>query len=345
VRRSSAVLVAVLAAALVLSACGSGPGAPAAAKVNTTRILRSDLNDQLEVLSNNTKWLKQVGDQFGTKTAAEPNGNVSAALAAAWLTALMNQAVVDQVFEAKDLKVTEANRTAAKTSAQQLFNTDQGSTFKTMPKWFRDEFLAGQARYEAVSEVAPPNPKPKDKDLAPLVQGAFAQYCQSGNAVFHILVPTRAAADQVEAELAAGQDFAAVAAARSTDGSSKTLGGFVGCIGGTNWSQLPQDFRDAVAPLPSGTTSAPIQTAAGFHVVKVSPFDLANARAFLAALYSSSLSPPIANLINARLTKAKIWVDPRYGKIAIGPVRVNPPQPPRVRNDPRDTTAARSGSS
>jgi hypothetical protein len=344
VRRSFPVLVAVLGAAFLLSACGSSPGSPAAAKVNSTRILRSDLNDQLDVLAQNPKWLKSVGDQFGTKTAGEPNGNVSAALAAAWLTALMNQAVVDQAFDAKHLKVSDANRQAAKRSAEQLFTTDQGSTFETMPKWFRDDFLSSQARYEAVSGTVPPNPAPKEKDLEALVQGAFAQYCQSGNAVAHILVGTQAEADQVEAQLAAGADFAALAKQRSTDEGSKSLGGFLGCTGSTNWSQLPADFRQAVAALPVGTATAPIRTAAGFHVVKVSPFDLANVRDFLTALYSSSLSPPMAQFVNIQLGKAKLWVDPRYGTIGRGTIRVNPPKPPTVRNDPRDTSSTRPSS-
>jgi outer membrane murein-binding lipoprotein Lpp len=345
VRRSFPVLAAVLGAVLLLSACGSDTGA-AAAKVNTTRILRSDLNDQLEALSNNTKWIKQAADQFGEKTLVQPNGGVSSRLAAAWLTALMNQAIVDQAFDARHLKVTDANRKAAKQSAEGLFNTDDGQTFGSMPKWFQDDFLASQSRYEAVSATAPANPKPAEKDLEPLVEGAYAQYCNSGNAVSHILVNTRAEADQIEAELAAGADFQTLADTKSLDTGSKDLGGFLSCDGSANYPQLPEDFRQAAATVPLGTISAPIQTAAGFHVIKVSAFDLANVRKFLEALYTSSLEPPMTQFINNQLLKAKLWVDPRYGTLGKGPVRVNAPEAPKVRNRPPATssTTAPAGS-
>jgi hypothetical protein len=346
VRRSFPVLAAVLGAAILLSACGGGSGTAAAAKVNTTTISRTELNDQLEVLADNTMWMKQAASQFGEKTLVQPNGGVSVRLASAWLTALMNQAIVDQAFEAKHLKVTDANRTAAKQSAEGLFNTDNGQTFGSMPKWFRDDFLAGQARYEAVAATAPPNPKPTEKDLGALVQGAFAQYCISGNAVSHILVSTQGEADQIESELSAGADFATLAKERSTDSGSKELGGFLSCDGSPNWKQLPEDFRQAVTTVPAGTISAPIRTAAGFHVVKVSAFDLANVRDFLVALYTNSLEPPMTQFINNRLLKSKLWVDPRYGTLGKGPVRVNPPVPPKVRNQPPTTssTTAPAGS-
>jgi parvulin-like peptidyl-prolyl isomerase len=343
VRRPLSVLAAVLGAAFLLSACGSGPASPTAAKVNSTRILRSELNDQLAVLSDNTEWLNGVSDRFGEKTLAAPNGNVSAVLAATWLTALMNQAVVDEEFEQKNLKVTDENRQAAQASAEQLFSTDDGSTFDTMPKWFRDDFVKAQARYEAVAAVVPENPAPTTKDIEPLLQGAFAQYCNQGSAVSHILVGSRAEADRIEADLAAGADFQELAKTQSLDTGSKDLGGFLSCTGSVNYPQLPEAFRQAVAGVPEGTISAPIQTDVGFHVVKVSKFDLENVRVFLGALYTNSLEAPMVQFVNNQLLKAKLWVDPRYGTLGRGPVRVNPPKAPQVRNRPPNP--ASSGSS
>jgi hypothetical protein len=178
------------------------------------------------------------------------------------------------------------------------------------------------------------------------VEGAYAQYCNSGNAVSHILVNTRAEADQIEAELAAGADFQTLADTKSLDTGSKDLGGFLSCDGSANYPQLPEDFRQAAATVPLGTISAPIQTAAGFHVIKVSAFDLANVRKFLEALYTSSLEPPMTQFINNQLLKAKLWVDPRYGTLGKGPVRVNAPEAPKVRNRPPATssTTAPAGS-
>jgi parvulin-like peptidyl-prolyl isomerase len=343
VRRSFPVLVAVLGAAFLLSACGSGPGAPAAAKVNTTRILRSDLNDQLEVLSKNTKWLDSVASQFGAQTLSAPNGNVSSALSAAWLTALMNQAVVDQTFEVKDLKVSDQNRQDAQSAANQLFNTDQGQTFDTMPKWFRDDFVAGQARYEAVKATVPGNPPVTDTQLESVFANVRQQYCPSGNAVLHILSGSRAGADQVEAALASGQDFATLAR-RSEDSGTAQAGGFLTCTGSPNFSQLPEAFRQAIAQVPIGGFSQPIQSDAGWHVVKVTPFDLTNVRPFVAAVYASSQRPPMTRFINQQLRKANLWVDPRYGSLTRGTVQVRPPRAPRVRSEPPTTATTQPGS-
>jgi hypothetical protein len=343
VRRSFPVLVAVLGAAFLLSACGSGPGAPAAAKVNSTRILRSDLNDQLEVLSKNTKWLDSIASSFGKKTLAEPNGNVSTSLSAAWLTAMMNQAVVDQAFEQKNLKVTDANRASAKTAAEGLFNTDKGQTFNTMPKWFQDDFVAGQAKYEAVRAVVPDNPPATDAQIDNLFQRTHQQYCPSGNAVSHILASTRQGADQIEAALAAGQDFATLAK-QSEDTGTRAAGGFLTCTGSPNFSQLPEAFRQAVLQVPLGTVSQPIQSDAGWHVVRITPFDLANIRPFYAALYAASLKPPMTQFINNQLLKAKLWIDPRYGTLKRGPVRVDPPIAPKTRSEPTTTTSVPPGS-
>jgi hypothetical protein len=67
-------------------------------------------------------------------------------------------------------------------------------------------------------------------------------------------------------------------------------------------------------------------------------------RPLLEALYARSLEPPMTQFINDKLLKAKLWVDPRYGTLGRRPVRVNPPEQPRVRNQPRVTSTTRPGS-
>jgi parvulin-like peptidyl-prolyl isomerase len=339
VRRALPTLAAALVAAVLLSACGGVASSPAAAKVNSTRILRSTLDDQLAVLVDNEQWLRGIAPQLGEGAPlTEPNGNVSTRLTAAWLTALMNQAVVDQTFRARNLEVTDADREAAEESAQSLFNTEQGQTFDSMPKWFRDDFIEDQARYEAVSKVVPPNPVATDAQVADLFERTKTQYCPSGNAVSHILQNTLAEAQQIEAALAAGEDYATLAR-RSEDTSTDTAGGFLTCTGSPNYTQLPEALRQAVDQVPVGGVSAPVQTEFGYHVLRVTPFDLPNVRTFVADLYRRSLSPPMTQFINNRLLKAKIWVDPRYGSVARGPVRIEPPRPPEPRSKPAPSTA------
>jgi peptidyl-prolyl cis-trans isomerase C len=82
----------------------------------------------------------------------------------------------------------------------------------------------------------------------------------------HILVATEAAAREAIAEIGRGADFAAVARARSSDGS-RAQGGDLGCFGR---EEMVAPFAEAAFTLPPGqVTQAPVQTQFGWHVIKV----------------------------------------------------------------------------
>jgi peptidyl-prolyl cis-trans isomerase C len=80
----------------------------------------------------------------------------------------------------------------------------------------------------------------------------------------HILVETREEAEAVIAELQAGAEFAALAAARA-DGPTGPNGGAL------DWftlDSIPEPFADAVQALTLGSyTTTPVQTDFGFHVI------------------------------------------------------------------------------
>ena len=70
----------------------------------------------------------------------------------------------------------------------------------------------------------------------------------------------------VEASLAGGADFAAVAAESSDDiGSS----GFGGDLGFTAGDAFPEEMEAVIAELPVDSVSAPVETEAGVHIIKV----------------------------------------------------------------------------
>ncbi len=82
----------------------------------------------------------------------------------------------------------------------------------------------------------------------------------------HILVPTREEALEISAALAAGMDFAELARERSIDAVTAEKGGYVGWV--TPGKILPE--LDAVIfEVPLGQVSAPIQTQAGWHLIRV----------------------------------------------------------------------------
>lgn len=82
----------------------------------------------------------------------------------------------------------------------------------------------------------------------------------------HILVGSEADAKAAIEEIAKGADFAAVARARSSDGS-RAQGGDLGCF---SRDEMVAPFAEAAFALPPGQVSAsPVQTQFGWHVIKV----------------------------------------------------------------------------
>lgn len=82
----------------------------------------------------------------------------------------------------------------------------------------------------------------------------------------HILVADENAAKAVLAELRRGADFAAVARAKSTDGSAREGGD----LGFFTRGDMVQEFSDAAFAMKPGEVSKdPVKTQFGFHVIKV----------------------------------------------------------------------------
>jgi peptidyl-prolyl cis-trans isomerase C len=82
----------------------------------------------------------------------------------------------------------------------------------------------------------------------------------------HILVKTKAEARSVRAVLAAGGDFAAIAAARSLDPGSREDGGDLGWF---EQGRMVPEFAEAVFGNGKGAVVGPVQTQYGFHVIEV----------------------------------------------------------------------------
>jgi parvulin-like peptidyl-prolyl isomerase len=75
-----------------------------------------------------------------------------------------------------------------------------------------------------------------------------------------------AKAQQIEAQLKAGGNFAAIAEAQSDDTGSKAKGGELGVI---DPGETVPEFETAVDKLPVGQISQPVHTRFGYHIIEV----------------------------------------------------------------------------
>ncbi len=82
----------------------------------------------------------------------------------------------------------------------------------------------------------------------------------------HILVADEATAQSVLTRLAAGEDFAALAAELSTDTGSAPMGGDLGWFSS---GAMVAEFNAAAFSLAVGEVSQPVQTTYGYHIIQV----------------------------------------------------------------------------
>ncbi len=95
-----------------------------------------------------------------------------------------------------------------------------------------------------------------------------AQFTQEAVQASHIMTKTRAEADQVEADLKAGQSFEEIAKTRSQDAGSASKGGDLGNLAR---GQASPEFEQALFQLKEGEISDVVQTEFGYHVIKAGP--------------------------------------------------------------------------
>jgi peptidyl-prolyl cis-trans isomerase C len=82
----------------------------------------------------------------------------------------------------------------------------------------------------------------------------------------------KAKADAIKKRLDAGEDFAAVAKAESSDPGSKDDGGKLPRF---QRNQMVKEFEDAAFALKPGEVSAPVKTQFGYHIIKLESRDTA----------------------------------------------------------------------
>jgi hypothetical protein len=289
------------------AADGSAPP-PAAIDLDygdPVKIDRSEFERELEALVDN-KQLQEASGGNGLSGAGK--NTVDPRLAAGWLTAVIYDKLITHEFEARKLKVTQADTDAGQSQLSTQFGSPEVAN--AFPKWFQERLVARNARAVAV-RTALSGVDLSDEGLRKYFEehkGDFSQNCVS-----HILVKTKAEADAIEAQLKGGADFAAIAKAVSIDKGSGAKGGDLGC---NPKGVFVPEFDSAASTLPVNQLSDPVQTQYGFHIILVKERKEAafeDAREQARAALNAETQDAFRQFLGKAVSGAKVTIDKRYG--------------------------------
>ena len=317
---SGAVAVAA-GLALLLTACGSA--SPYAAKVDGTTISPDDLESEMRAIAANEPYLKSVESRIQIRGTGQ--GTFDAAFTGQVLGRQIQYVLVDREIDRRKLKIADAARTAARSEVAQQAGGEE--ILGGFPKDYQDQLVDRAARVSAltVALAGQDSGEAAAKTYYDAHKEEFTQACVS-----HILVAAKEKADQLKGRLAGGEDFGAVAKAESRDTLSASQNGSLGCDISSDTISSPE-FVAAVMNQPINEVGDPVQTSAGFHLIKVTsrtvpPFDKVSARAQERVVIASRSK--LQEWIEGAIEKAKITVNPRYGRFDKENLTVVPPEAP-----------------
>ena len=283
-RPGSNVLLPLMAAAVVF---GAGCTPPASGDTIATFDGEELTSDQLV----------ELVDAFG---GGDPN---DAAAARQSISLWVQVEAVKTALDAADVSIDDQ---AIDDATARLSQSDPG--FAERSDETRDYLVQAQASFTAIDAV----PTPPEEEIREFYdQGIDA----SGVAcTAHILVESRAEADEIVAELADGADFATLATERSTDPGSAAQGGVLACTSSADFgATFVREYVDAALDAEIGVPTDPVESDFGFHVILVRPLD--EVREELSGFFDS---PNF--LIAQTIARADVHVNPRYGTLLGGEV-------------------------
>lgn len=318
--KPSAIAAAVAAVvAVVLSGCSAFSSY--AAEVNGERITQKDLRRELNAILDNKQYLDRIDTNFarnsGETVKGAGAGTFNTVFVAAVLDRRIGSVLIHQEIERRKLTPSAGLLETTRADLEKSFTTP---IFLAFPKDYRDDLV----RIFAEQTLLQGDLGDGTDDAAVATfyadnKAAFDQTC-----VRHILVADEATATAVKARLDAGEDFAAIAKAASTDnagagGGSAASGGDLGCV--ASGAFVPA-FETAMSALQPGQTSGPVKTEFGFHIIEVTErktLSLEEAAPQIRANLQGSAPNPLQVYVTKALMTAKIKVNPRYGTFEKSP--------------------------
>src|SRR5688500_12193665 len=345
-RRLFAVSLAVLALGVGLGACGDTIE-PYAAKVNGTALPQEALEAELDAMLANEQYLAALQQQ-GNTVLGSGKGTFSLAFVTRVLTRQIYLELVHQEFLRQKLRLTDEDRDLVRADVVREVGGEE--VFGKFERSYRDTLVRRIAEVtkvqialsgQTVDSAAVRKFYEENSEL-------FVETCTS-HILFAVLQPTgqvdtaateaqaaqlQAAAAGAKARIDAGEDFGAVARELSQDKSNSEQGGDLGC--GPAGRFVPE-FEQAMDALQAGQVSAPVKTQFGWHVIKVTsrgPKPFAEVADEVRQRLLSEAQEGFGSFLSEQLTKAKITVNPRYGRFEKGQnpgvVAPSPPTTPDV---------------
>jgi len=284
-------IVLIAAFALVLAACGGGSSS-AAATVNGTDISI----DEVDAL------FYEVTEEFTPEQLATYLGTLIQ-----W-TASEQAAEEDFDFvatpEAVDEQIDAFLIDYGYTGDREAFLQEQNVSEEGLEQLATQLLIEDAASKALADTVEKPTLEDAQAEIA-ANRMEYTQVCAS-----HILVATEDEAKDVQARLAAGEDFADVAAEVSIDTGSGENGGSLGC---TSAAQYVPEFAQATLDAEIGVVTDPVETQFGFHLIRVDERTEATPEEVQSIMEDQALTDAVDSWLLDAITTADVTVDEQYG--------------------------------
>ena len=251
---------------VALAGCGGGDDkvpADAVAVVDGTEVTRADYNQIVAQAKKSYKNQKREFPKAGSQEFQTLKNQV--------VQFLVQREQFEQQAAALDVKITDKQVDARLAQIQkQYFGgdkkkfekqlKDQGLTEAQVRKDIRSQIISEKIFAEVTGKVTV-----TDKQIEEYYAKNKSQYSQpESREVRHILVKTKAKADDIYNQLKAGGDFSALAKKYSEDTGSKANGGKLTISKG----QTVAPFDQTAFLLKTNEISKPVKTEFGYHVIQ-----------------------------------------------------------------------------
>jgi parvulin-like peptidyl-prolyl isomerase len=257
--------VLAVAGVLAASGCGGNDDTPsnAAATVDGVAITKTDVSDLMARARRSYEAQKRSFPKAGT---AEYQGLQSQAVAY-----LVQRLEFENEAKSRGISVTDAE---SDNGIKKLTDENFGGDKKALQKALKEQGVSdAQLRTDVRADVlAEELTASVSKSVSVSPTDITSYYTQNKSQyavpetrdVRHILVKTKAKADDLAAQLENGADFAALAKQHSTDTGSKQNGGKLTISRG----QTVAPFDRTAFALKKGDVSPPVKTEFGFHIIE-----------------------------------------------------------------------------